>query len=72
MTVPRKPQIQPRKIPAQVRSQQTVAILLEAAAQVLEVGGLAGFNTNEIAKRAGVSIGSLYQYVPSKDARKPA
>lgn len=68
MTDPRKPPIQPRKIPAQARSQETVAILLEAAAQVLEARGLEGFNTNEIAKRAGVSIGSLYQYFPSKDA----
>lgn len=45
-----------------------VATLLEAAAQVLETKGLEGFNTNAVAERAGVSIGSLYQYFPSKDA----
>jgi AcrR family transcriptional regulator len=45
-----------------------VATLLEAAAQVLESKGLEGFNTNAVAERAGVSIGSLYQYFPSKDA----
>lgn len=45
-----------------------VATLLEAAAQVLEKKGTEGFNTNAVAERAGVSIGSLYQYFPSKDA----
>jgi AcrR family transcriptional regulator len=45
-----------------------VATLLEAAAQVLETKGLEGFNTNAVAQRAGVSIGSLYQYFPGKDA----
>jgi AcrR family transcriptional regulator len=45
-----------------------VATLLEAAAQVLETKGLEGFNTNAVAERAGVSIGSLYQYFPGKDA----
>ncbi|WP_408458121.1 TetR/AcrR family transcriptional regulator [Paraburkholderia fungorum] len=45
-----------------------VATLLEAAAQVLEMKGLEGFNTNAVAERAGVSVGSLYQYFPGKDA----
>lgn len=45
-----------------------MAALLEAAAQVLEKKGLEGFNTNAVARRAGVSIGSLYQYFPGKDA----
>lgn len=42
--------------------------VLTAAAHILEDHGLAGFNTNAVAVRAGVSIGSLYQYFPSKDA----
>jgi AcrR family transcriptional regulator len=42
--------------------------MIEAAAQVLETEGLEGFNTNAIARRAGVSIGLLYQYFPGKDA----
>jgi AcrR family transcriptional regulator len=45
-----------------------VEAVLAAAARILEERGLAGFNTNAVAERAGVSIGSLYQYFPSKDA----
>jgi len=45
-----------------------VASIIEAAAQVLETEGFEGFNTNAVARRAGVSIGSLYQYFPGKDA----
>lgn len=66
--MPRSTPLAPRKAPRQPRSQQTVAALLEAAAQVLESRGMAGFNTNAVAQRAGVSIGSLYQYFPSKEA----
>lgn len=45
-----------------------VETILEAAARILEVGGLAAFNTNAVADRAGVSVGSLYQYFPGKEA----
>ncbi len=45
-----------------------MAAIIEAAAQVLETDGFEGFNTNAVARRAGVSIGSLYQYFPGKDA----
>jgi AcrR family transcriptional regulator len=62
------PALKPRKRPLQKRSEETVAALIEAAAQVLEADGLEGFNTNAVAAKAGVSIGSLYQYFPSKDA----
>lgn len=58
----------PRKRPRQVRSVATFEAILEAAARILESLGFAGFNTNAVAERAGVSIGSLYQYFPSKDA----
>lgn len=57
-----------RKAPSQSRSEETVAVIIEAAAQVLELDGFDGFNTNAVARRAGVSIGSLYQYFPGKDA----
>ncbi len=42
--------------------------VLEAAAQILEADGLPRFNTNALAARAGVSVGSIYQYFPGKDA----
>jgi len=57
-----------RKAPRQQRSAHTVEALLEAAAQVLEADGLEGYNTNAVARRAGASIGTLYQYFPGKDA----
>jgi AcrR family transcriptional regulator len=60
--------VTPRKKPSQQRSKATVEAVLSAAAHILEARGLAGFNTNAVAERAGVSIGSLYQYFPSKDA----
>jgi AcrR family transcriptional regulator len=66
--MPKKISLEPRKKPRQRRSTDTVEVILEAAARILEAGGLDGFNTNAVAIRAGVSIGSLYQYFPSKDA----
>ena len=57
-----------RRIPRQTRAEETVAAILEAAAQVLEAGGLAAFTTNAVAERAGVSIGTLYQYFADKQA----
>lgn len=60
--------LSPRKKPAQPRATATVHVILEAAADILERQGLEGYTTNEIAARAGVSIGSLYQYFPNKDA----
>jgi AcrR family transcriptional regulator len=64
----RKPSQTLRKTPVQSRSADTVAVIVEAAARVLEEQGIEGFNTNAIAERAGVSIGSLYQYFRNKDA----
>ncbi|MDC5399231.1 TetR/AcrR family transcriptional regulator [Acinetobacter baumannii] len=58
----------PRKRPRQARSVATFEAILEAAARILETLGFAGFNTNAVAELAGVSMGSLYQYFPSKDA----
>ena len=65
---PRKTKLNPRKMPGQARSQETVSVILEASARILESDGLRGFNTNAIAARAGISIGSLYQYFPNKDS----
>jgi AcrR family transcriptional regulator len=60
--------LDPRKKPGQKRSVATVSAVLEAAARILEKEGLEGYTTNAVARRAGISIGSLYQYFPSKDA----
>jgi AcrR family transcriptional regulator len=60
--------IEARKTPRQRRSSHTVAAILDAAVLVLKQDGLKGFNTNAIAERAGVSVGSLYQYFPTKEA----
>lgn len=60
--------ITPRKAPRQARAQATHDAIVEAAAQIISAGGLAAFNTNAVAERAGVSIGSLYQYFGNKDA----
>lgn len=64
----RKSAANQRKQPSQERSRETVAVILEAAARILESRGLEGYNTNAVAEKAGVSIGSLYQYFPGKDA----
>jgi AcrR family transcriptional regulator len=58
----------PRKHPQQGRSRETVDALLEATAQLLVRDGIEKVSTNKIALKAGVSIGSLYQYFPSKEA----
>jgi len=60
--------LEPRKLPKQARSQVTVDAILQAAAQVFERHGYAAGTTNRIAARAGVSIGTVYQYFPNKDA----
>lgn len=60
--------LQPRKKPRQARSKATVEAILEGAAQVLVDVGYAKTTTTKVAARAGVSVGSLYQYFPSKDA----
>jgi len=68
MAIRRQVSANKRRIPRQARASETVALILEAAAQVLEAGGLAAFTTNAVAERAGVSIGTLYQYFADKKA----
>jgi AcrR family transcriptional regulator len=64
----RKVQTNPRKLASQERSRATVDALLEATARILLKEGYDKASTNRIAEVAGVSIGSLYQYFPSKEA----
>lgn len=58
--------LNPRKLPHQKRSEATVNTILEATIQVLHVEGPSRFTTTRVADRAGVSIGTLYQYFPQK------
>jgi AcrR family transcriptional regulator len=55
-------------VPQQARSQRLVAAILEAAIRVLARDGASAFTTIRVAERAGVSVGSLYQYFPDKQA----
>ena len=64
----RKPLTKPRKSASQDRSRATVDALVEATARILVKEGFDRASTNRIAETAGVSIGSLYQYFPGKDA----
>lgn len=58
----------PRRTPKQRRSQFTRDAIFEATAQIIEAQGEAALTTNRIAERAGVSVGTLYQYFANKDA----
>lgn len=64
----RRPPTNPRKQATQERSRATVDALIEATARILVRDGFDRASTNRIAQAAGVSIGSLYQYYPSKEA----
>jgi AcrR family transcriptional regulator len=64
----RRPRTTPRKRPRQQRSQATFDAILDATARVLCSTGYDRASTNRIALAAGVSVGSLYQYFPSKEA----
>ena len=57
-----------KKEPKQARSKASVAAMVEACARILERHGYAGLSTNAIAQVAGVSIGSVYEYFPGKEA----
>ena len=64
----RKPPTKPRKHASQARSRATVDALIEATARILVKEGFDKASTNRIAEVAGVSVGSLYQYYPGKEA----
>jgi AcrR family transcriptional regulator len=63
-----KKTIKPRKTPQQARSRQTREDILEATAHLLNRKPFDEVSTNHIAKKTGISIGTLYKYYPNKDA----
>ena len=68
--MPQRPQVrlEPRKLPVQARSTASVDAILEAIVQVLLSVGKERLTTTRVASRAGVSVGTLYQYFPNKSA----
>ena len=68
MAIRKAPRISARKEPQQARSAQLVSDILEAAVRVLTRDGARRFTTARVAERAGISVGSLYQYFPNKEA----
>ncbi len=62
------PELKPRRRPARASGQSIVTAILDAASALLVESGIEGITTNAIAKRAGISVGSLYQYFPNKEA----
>lgn len=67
-TVPEPPALAARRQPRQARAVHKVELILEAAVQLLDEGDLSGLTTNAVAEKAGVSIGTLYQYFHDKQA----
>ena len=61
-------QLAPRKTPVQARSTASVTAILQATVQLLTKEGVAKITTRRVAARAGVSIGTLYQYFPNKNS----
>jgi AcrR family transcriptional regulator len=68
LTQPSIAQLEPRKTPVQARSTASVDAILEATIQVLLDVGKEQLTTTKVALRAGVSVGTLYQYFPNKSA----
>src|SRR5690349_5228772 len=64
----RNPLTKPRQEASQARSRATIDVLVEATARILVREGFDKASTNRIAQTAGVSVGSLYQYFPSREA----
>jgi AcrR family transcriptional regulator len=68
MTTARRTGLEPRKRPRQARSTATVEAVLEATIQVLVAEGAPRLTTTRVAERAGVSVGTMYQYFPHKQS----
>jgi AcrR family transcriptional regulator len=68
MPAPALSRFEPRKTPVQTRATATVEAISEATIQVLLKEGVTRLTTTRVAERAGVSVGTLYQYYPNKQA----
>ena len=68
MNRPKPTLLQPRKTPRQARSAATIEAIRQATIQVLLADGVARLTTTRVAERAGVSVGTMYQYYPHKQA----
>jgi AcrR family transcriptional regulator len=66
--MPKKELLEPRKMPSQERSRKTMAAVYESAAHIFVNVGYAEATTDQIAEKAGVSIGTLYNYFSGKEA----
>jgi AcrR family transcriptional regulator len=66
--MPKNELLDPRKLPSQARARKTMSTIYEAAANVFDEIGYAEATTDQIAQKAGVSIGTLYNYFPGKEA----
>ena len=66
--MPKKIPLRPTREPAQARSRDTVQRILQAAIQVLKSNGIEGFTSNHVAAAAGLSVASVYQFFPNKQA----
>jgi AcrR family transcriptional regulator len=62
------PDHKPRKLPRQARSRASFDAVVEACARLLREQGYAATTTNQIAERAGVGVGTLYEFFPNKEA----
>ena len=68
MPQPSRASLEPRKLPVQARSAASVDAILKATIQVLLKAGKERLTTTRVAMRAGVSVGTLYQYFPNKSS----
>ncbi|HEY4343582.1 MAG TPA: TetR/AcrR family transcriptional regulator [Parvibaculum sp.] len=60
--------LEPKKLPKQTRSKASFEAIIDASAQLLRASPYEALTTNHIAERAGVSIGTLYEFFPNKEA----
>src|SRR6516165_964741 len=68
MAQDRQDVVSQRRKPTQARARATMDTIFEATARIIERDGVGVLNTNRIAERAGISIGTLYEYFPNEDA----